>query len=359
MDDRNYNLDVVKAISISLVLLLHLRPIWFEGEAAGMSFVAGAGQYAVRLASVYVFKLAVPMFYITSLYIFFNKLAEGKGAEYFFKRVTRLLGLYVFWVTFHCAVYVVATAYDVRYSGGVFDNPAASWMDILVLINMGGPILPFEGGGSVFFFLFNLIILVMVAYAFIRWPAGQRIKVIASVLVIIISVLWFEYSQLVVPLSVRHWKVLNFIVYIPVAYLFVNMQWIYRYRNLYWFLYLGMIVFELAKYFQMGLTSLTYPRGVVVFGSMAVFSTIMRMSFKKDNALVAFLSRHSMGLFALHKYYKFISLAAIIAVAPVFDLASMWAPFRADLLVAATISVVLSVVTVWLLRGTRFGRFIQ
>src|SRR5271157_2828833 len=133
---RDYRIDALRGIAIILVILHHLQP-W-------------SGFHSAYLWAFYaeVTCLGVPLFYLVSLYLLAQR--ADRGAPYFLKRILRLVLLYVVFASTQAVVY--ALIHHARPHG------------LLSMLYNGGPGLPVVGP-SVFFFLFDLIVLVVVMWA--------------------------------------------------------------------------------------------------------------------------------------------------------------------------------------------------
>ena len=162
---RDYRIDALRGIAIILVILHHLQP-WsgFRTRAYLWAFYAE------------VTCLGVPLFYLVSLYLLAQR--ADRGPSYFLKRVLRLVLLY--WSSHR------RRRWSTRSSimrGRTVCSPFSS---------NGGPGLPVVGP-SVFFFLFDLIVLVVVMWAFFQLPA--RARTIVGVAIVIATAAFFEAAS--------------------------------------------------------------------------------------------------------------------------------------------------------------------
>lgn len=71
-DDRNYGYDVLKALSILLVLIWHLNPLIFSVEK-GVDIIVKVPGFLVSLFNSQLTLIAVPIFILVSLQLFYTK----------------------------------------------------------------------------------------------------------------------------------------------------------------------------------------------------------------------------------------------------------------------------------------------
>ncbi|OKH55706.1 hypothetical protein NIES2101_02560 [Calothrix sp. HK-06] len=165
-------MDALKAISIIFVLIWHLRPIsFFVNNDTHVMIVVIA--WIVRDLELQLSLLAVPLFFLVSLYLFFTKKPDNK---YLKIRLIKLFKLFSFWSIFH-NIFVFAVTREVA---------DFSW-DIITGLK---PSLPFAGD-YVFYFLFNLMVLTIISFLFFKINSKKFTQLLSSV-TIIFSLLYFE-----------------------------------------------------------------------------------------------------------------------------------------------------------------------
>jgi len=281
--ERDYRIDMLKALSIVLVLVWHLQPIEskFTGSNHEPTFIGEAMGYIYK----YITLLAVPTFIIVSMCLLMQKIPLTW--TYIKKRLLHLGHIFLFWVLIQYLFYVIIT--------GNIHLPSID------TILVGGPELPFVGG-SVFFFLIVLIKMTALSFLFVK--LNEMAKIILSVLMIVISCLYFMLSPLF-DISVATMSLKNYYVYIPLAYLFLKYKEIFiRYKMIFFCGYILAIVFE-ELFLQRCLSA--YARPSIPCGVMYFISTIYAYEFKHIMVL-EWLSRFSLGIFALHLYWSYLFL---------------------------------------------------
>ena len=287
---RDNRLDTLKAISIIFVLIWHLRPFYFILDKNTNSFIYIAAKI-FRNLELLLFLIAVPLFYIVSLYLFLIKKPDNK---YFKSRIIKIFNIFSFWSIFHYLFFLIITK----------EVPKFDW-DILIGLKPSLPLV----GDSVFYFLFNLICLTSFAFLYRKIVSKKLINLLNSI-IIIFSLFLFEASYINNVIIPYHWLI-NFVIYIPIAYYLVNHPTlIIKYRFLYLATY---ILFSFHDIFLRSYNYFPsiYGRISIVCGTLTIFCYIY--SFKiKDYWYIQKLSKYSLGLFAIHKYWQCLILLFII-----------------------------------------------
>jgi hypothetical protein len=286
MEERDSNLDALKAISISFVIVWHIRPLKFVDLGNTCLFSLLHFAYYGFLKEITV--LGVPTFFLVSLYLFRKKQAEDGG--YLRKRMSRLIGLCIFWTTVQTVFFTVLTG----------EMPRLSIESIL----SGGPELP-SVGGSVFYFLWSLALLTAFQYLFLR--CGEAFKVAVTIVIFAITLVTFEvnvFKRLLPDNS----NILNFLYIVPISSFLSEKQNLFiRHRNKFLALYVLFAVHDFAasKFFEYPWPA--YSRISVVVGMITLFCYVMRGRIPRQR-VVFLLSKYSLGLFSLHKYFWLLSL---------------------------------------------------
>ncbi len=301
---RDHRLDLVKAISISLVLVWHLQPIKIvmrETSSYTASFILQQLYLNLTL-------FAVPLFILTSLFLLFQKL-QTSGSEYLLKRCQRLLEVLAFW-----SVFQFLFSYGVSLFRPILVTAPFSWtfpdFKIQQLLVGTQPSLPLVGD-SVFYFVLVLLELTIISYVLLV-NRTSKFKTYISIAIATISAIYFEVLSLTGK-SLLYWRLDNFLIYIPIAYFLVK-QGAPIARKYIVALYLACFLFGVQDFFiaasdhQLGL----YSRVSVVCGALAIFSTCLNLKSWQASEQVNFLSRFSLGIFAIHKYWQLIVTAAVL-----------------------------------------------
>jgi fucose 4-O-acetylase-like acetyltransferase len=313
---RDYRLDILKALCISLVLIWHLETIDISTriQAYHVNIIL---KEAIKAFYFQVTLLAVPTFFIVSLYLLYRKL-EGSGQGYFVKRLSHLIALFLFWVACQYAIYYLA----VIPKSVSPSEQISQFLDSIhtgTIIFSGGPALPFVGA-SVFYFLSVLIFITVFAAIFhliarIRW-LGITIGAIS----ITAFLIYFETGALR-GIEISSGGFQSFAIYIPISYL-LHISRNRSSKAALALLLTGYILFSIQDY-QLRIQEVpfnVYARPSIVFGATALFYGIKNLKTTTESKAVTALSNFSLGIFATHKYFQYLS---IIALTPYLESAGL------------------------------------
>lgn len=355
---RDTRLDLIKAISICLVLILHIRPVRIISEdTLGYSGIANFILDQIYLIST---PLAVPLFILTSLFLLIAKL-QSTGIEYCINRCKRLFEIFVFWTTIHISIY-----YCISFIQSLWSHTTFSWyipnLQIYQLLSGTSPPLPIVGD-SVFYFIVVLIVLTVMTYYFLKIKS-HNIKNNIALSLIVLSLVYFEILN-VTGTYIAYWRLDNFIVYIPIAYFLFNQQ-NERIRKKYvLLLYLCFFVFGCqdvllrSYHVNIGL----YARVSIVCGALAVFTSCTNINSLKSNQIVIFLSKFSLGIFAIHKYYLYILTIITVNLFSILGWSNsvliMGLPIDLQAVFNALPTIILTLATVHLLSYSSLQKFVK
>lgn len=278
--ERDHRLDLLKAVAIAMVVFWHLQ----QGRQPGPAFVPNPAT-PIQLYNYQVSLVAVPTFLLVSLVLFFRKLEPG-DLSYLRKRFVRIGGAFAFWLSVQTALYVALAG----------TLPELS----LRLLRTGGPKLPTpSAGASVFYYLYVLLVLVCVAWLYALLP--RRARDLLGAVTVAGSVIWFAWMNRY-GAQIEYFDIRNFLLYIPLA------DWLARNEDAWvrgrWVLIVAWLVAAYADVellLRAGRVSL-YGRPVVVLGTLALVTLVLRFRVAPTR-IATFLSRHSLGIFATHKYW--------------------------------------------------------
>lgn len=251
------------------------------------------------IINLYFLLLAVPVFFLMSLFLFFQKI--WIDPFYFKKRIARLLLLYVFWD----GLWLFLWGYLTDFSN-LFPSSLRA-----ILISV------VSGWCSPYYFFFSLILLTCIA----RVTVCLSSYVLWLLLAISLSLLWFfplivkiygEYHFLV-----AYWNPFNFLPYVFIAALFFryfrkgylrpSSKYFKFFMVCLFFVFIATAIFEWqwirdVNYFKYnGLAIPPYTRISVVAGGSLVFCLsffIKRPVYR----IIKFLSKYSLGLYCLHGF---------------------------------------------------------
>lgn len=275
---RDRRLDSLKGVAIILVLLWHLQPFAGLGRLWRISWVFN---WQLSL-------LGVPVLYLVSLYLFDRR--ASRGLSYAATRARRIGVLLVSWGVLQTLAYVII----------VHRLPALQ----LSLLYMGGPALP-TVGDSVFYFLFNLLLLTAASYVFVRLPA--RARAIVGTAIVLASLVYFEACSVGLLGEIPYFSLLNFVVYIPIAaWLAAHSRSCVRFRTPLTWAWVVLLMHDLVLRgpipHSLQLSSFSYyGRDSLVVG--ATLLLVATLSAKpRPMPVLETAGRYSLGLFALHKF---------------------------------------------------------
>jgi hypothetical protein len=287
---RDHKLDLMKAACIFLIFFYHIPPFSFLEPEQGLiwNFLDSALTVFIYAISL----VGVPSFFLVSLYLFYHKKSVEKRYER--KRFKRLLALYLFWSAVQIGLYYL-----------IFKLfPPFNWE----LARSGGPDLPIAGG-SVFYFLFNLIVLTLVSQGFLLF--SEKTRLVLAVIVFALSFIIFEITAFSSSIISSHADLLNFIYIVPLAYLLVEKQaFLVRHKASVFFVYLFFVLHDFAiwKFFDFNWP--IYGRTSIALGALTLFCFIVGSRYRYRRA-IAVVAKYSLGIFALHKYAKMAAYALV------------------------------------------------
>jgi hypothetical protein len=292
--ERDLRLDWLKGLAMALVLLWHLHPVSYS--VTGYNHVSTVFRILVDGFYWDITLLGVPIFFAVALRLYYAR--REREAAYFRRRVLWLVGCFVFWTVVQWAV---ASAVNRGLPGLSWDN-----------IRQGGPELPLVGG-SVFYFLFDLIMLVLLAECVLRLPDRTR-----YVLLVIMGVVvpLFVFTGLEAAGIALHYSLLTcFIPYVSAAYVWT--RWPGRFHNLRWWftgLWLAGVCLEQVLYrltHAVPAGGPPYARAAIFFGALSVCAWATSPGSRLGGRVTYYLSRYSLGIFALHKYFQLLMLKVV------------------------------------------------
>lgn len=242
----------------------------------------------------YVLLLAVPVFFITSNYLFSRKPVERKECYKLIKRIGKLA---IFWTV----LYLMFVHEGWQIIGCL---PKTS-LDLVLFV--------ISGGGTIYWFFVSLLGLTIITHFLksIRTSYIAIYFVITTLLVFslpLLSMMTGRYMLCV------HWNPLNFFPY-PFAAILVsrlvdlklnNQKLIYLMIS--WFLLCFlMIILDWEAYIHAGFFEVnfdtyaipSYSRPSLIVISMAVMFLSIKIK-PKYNVIIDFLSRYSLGLYCIH-----------------------------------------------------------
>lgn len=353
---RDARLDLIKAISICLVLIWHFRPVSILLESPSNTFAKNTDFIVDQLYLNFTL-IAVPLFILTSVYLLFQKLDSG-GSDYLLKRCQRLLQIFVFWLLVQFFVYYsVLQLRKVVKSDTLTVWPANDFTISQVLVGIE-PSIPIIGD-SVFYFLSVLLGLSVIAYLFIIFKPYPKFRDYLVNGSIVIGILYFELLA-IAGQGIPYWRIDNFLIYVPLAYLLAKQNGRVSNRlNL--FFYLGFLAFGfhdmLLRWHGYGIG--LYSRVSIMCGALAVFTSCLRLRDWQAPNTVKFLSTFSLGIFAIHKYWQFILSLTALKVLETIGLPTHLFIISTTAIYVALVATLLTFITVRLLAWTPLKMFVK
>lgn len=109
----------------------------------------------------------------------------------------------------------------------------------------------------------------------------------------------------------------TFAIYIPIAY-YLKFSESKFHKSLLFFLAAGYAAFSVQDYFlrRQELFNNVYLRASIAFGATTLFYAVKHLYRGKLSKVTSFLSVYSLGIYATHKYFQYIS---ILALTPFFE----------------------------------------
>ena len=345
---RDTRLDLAKAIAISLVLIWHLQPIQLN-LASNSHFILKLIKFGIDQVYYQVTLLAVPLFFLVSSYLFFVRMGD-QPVEYSKKRFSRILLLYVVWTAIQFVVfYIFRLSTYISTGKAEFRLP----MNIAELIMQGGPGLPYVGG-SIYYFLFVLLAVIILSTVF-GLIKDKKITSVFAWLIILVSLIHFEIGG-----NIPYWRVDNFLVYVPIAFLLWKDKTNKKAISVP-ILFIGYALFSLHDLYlrQAGYHFEGYSRISVVLGAAALLSAILQISNLEENKTVSFLSRYSLGIFATHKFWQLLVILVMLELFPSLSDTAALQPLDLSRIIISIIVIPLTFLFIYLTRNSRLKRFIS
>ncbi|GFK94168.1 hypothetical protein NNJEOMEG_02008 [Fundidesulfovibrio magnetotacticus] len=325
MTERRASLDWLKALLITFVVVWHARPWLLDAQAP---FLARAcfGFFYFHATT-----LAVPTFLLVSLYLYF----QGREAKpgYFGRRMARLLQLYLFWTL---TQWLTSWAFTGELAPLTFSH-----------VLQGGPSLPYVGG-SVFYFLSDLLVLTVLAEGYARLGPAWRARAGWAVAGFATGFVGLEQAY-----GIPSYIGLEFFVlYVPAAFHAKELARHGRAFALAWFAFACLESWLIAVH---GLEVRTYCRYSNICGALALMGYALSLDLPRRGA-VETLSRLSLGVFAVHKIPQSLAHMALAALATP---QAALAPSNPQLLALFACTVLGTGVMLWAMDRSPLRRFIR
>jgi hypothetical protein len=348
---RDFRLDLLRAVAICLVLLWHIQPFNFEAVNSSADWLHRLPQYLVSGFNQQFTFFAVPTFCLVSLYLFYSHISFS----YFKRRMARLAVLYVVWTVIQFIAYFVVGWFGNYFHWRMLAEVSLS--PVLVILQ-GGPPLP-QVSDSVFYYFF--ILLILTGLAFLYAGLKPRVRLIVGLVVVVGSLVYFEIMNLNW-INIPYWRIDNFIIYVPIAYVLRQYSQITKY----WYIFLGLLFLLLFhNYLTLAFLnpSSAYGRVSLVFGTVTLFCLVFRCRPGAKNRIVDFLAVHSLGLFSVHKYFQLFFIVFFAGVFSILHLSRSLEIFNIEFsllyFVIALFAILFSMVFVHLAARTRFREYVR
>ncbi len=310
---RDNRLDLLKAAAIILILILHLAPLPINNRTSFLS--------------IYVGLLAVPILFIISFYIFFNKSFEDR--YYIKKRLYNLFILYLFWEIIQYIIYQIIN----KYANHPVSDDFQSYISQVWAFWPLGDFRSIHGN----YFLFDLMILTVMAYVLIMINQDYA-KYIAAIM-IVLSIVYILNN------SLKVYEIGNFVIYVPCAYIMTRND-IFKYK---WYFLIGYLASSALQIANISQSVSTYGRLPVIFGALTLFCFIMSYQVGRSKSLL-FLSDYSLGILYTHRYWQLLSVIIVSHI-----IAPNTYYFA---LIIAIMTIIMTLASMGLLGKTRLKRFI-
>jgi hypothetical protein len=240
--------------------------------------------------------VAVPVFFTTSLYLYFQKLSEY-GNSYFFRRIRVLFYITLFWISFHFIFYYfIAPFASIDMPPAAPPSTLSGWLHLLMI---GGP------GGSPFYFLTILMALTIFSTLFAMICKYKWLGISSGIFIIFASLAYFQI-QAFNGNSITFTRIENFIIYVPIAY-FIHVydsKIQFSAKFALWLVYF-LLCFQDILLRLDGLQFNIYGRASIAVGAAALVCSLINKKNSGESKLVNLLSTYSLGIFSLHIYIHY------------------------------------------------------
>lgn len=344
---RDYKLDTLKALAIALVLIWHLQPIKFypiDNLSIPLSKKILGLVYRKTL-------IAVPIFYFVSLLLFFKK--NVTSHNYIKNRLSRILSIFTFWSLTQTIIYYITKklsfVFHIPFHASTSNSKMWWWLI------MGGPSLPVVGD-SVFYFLSNLLLLTALAFYYEKFSSAK-----IDIFVFILFSIYIMTHQFF--FTIPYWRPDNFLIYIPIAH-FVYQKY---YPNIISFkslkfsltLFLLLSVIETVCHEFFNTRTGAYDLNSLQWGVISFFIFVQLFTFKRRR-VITWLSKYSLGIFALHKYWFLLFLIIFNKEIETITISTDGAIIKIMFLLIFILTIFFTFVTIrYLSKNTALQRFIS
>ncbi|MFH1402683.1 MAG: hypothetical protein ABIH11_00255, partial [Candidatus Altiarchaeota archaeon] len=288
---------------------------------------------------------AVPLFILIHLYLFIIK---NDSLAYSIKSSKRLLTLYILYGLLQTIVHVVQAV--------LLHTPLQEFRDIPRILWLGGPSLPFVGHPVFYFFSVLIALTIFTALFFNKKSTSRNRKLylVSAFLMILIMLAYAEYRD-TTGVSFKYYRIENFLVYVPLAYLLVeHKKYFERYRSL--VLAAALLLFMRDSMRPLNiLTANMYMRSSLVFISLTFF--LYKPSIHRLIGRLNPIFGITLGIYALHKYFQFIVLYAL-STFPIPKLTALGLVLASKNIITSIIAIPLTVLVVHLMSKTRLERLV-
>ncbi len=294
--------DWLRAFAALAVVALHTgllgKPALFKAPLADL----GYAKVLADITVLYIFMLAVPLFYLMSFYLFFNKILTTKN--YVAKRMPRLLKLYLAWTGIWLAFYGGLRGAGVIVPHGPLD----------LLAKMA------SGWNSLYYFFFSLLLLTVLGIPIRNLRQGTLGVMLFLSVAFLAAAPYIVFQTGTLNFLVAHWDPLNFLPYLLIAAM------LSRYFSLLTkgrmardslsisgLLLIIFVILVLIEWHFMvshegsldvgGYPIPPYTRPSIVVGATALF--LLSFSVRRaPGSVITFLARYSLGLYCLHGFFN-------------------------------------------------------
>lgn len=273
---------------------------------------------------------------MVSLYLFFRN-SQGQDDAYIKKRLWNIFQIFIFWSGIQIIISYLVTHKITRLS----------WEVIIGL----KPNLPWVGD-SVLYYLFNLAILVVCALFYQK--LNDKYKIILFYIILLICLLYFEFAA-ITKIKIPYWRIDNFLVYVPIALLiFKDLKKFLALKNYY---LIGYIFFSIHDIYLnlAGYYLSKYGRISIVLGALTIFGWIYNLKIR-ENSYVKKIAKYSLGIYTIHKYWMYI----FTVLMKKYEIYLSFLGIKLNIvnLIVAILTVVLTLMSVYLLKSTKLRMFV-
>lgn len=186
---------------------------------------------------------------------------------------------------------------------------------------------------------------------------SHSFRIIISCTIVLFCLFYFEASCLLNFSIPYHWLI-NFVIYIPIAFYLVKFP--DKLLNLKFYYLIAFILFSFHDIYlrTYGYHLSIYGRIAIICGAMTIFGYFHSLKQLKENLLVQKLSKYSLGLFSLHKYWQYFFFWLVKHYQVAINTGIFGTPLNKIFVIEGFFVVFFTVLSIYLFTLTRLKQFV-